>query len=58
VVISFNNKSVLLRKIFAYNNSKYESILDDPKSKLGKILSNFITSLVILFAFVFVFESV
>ncbi len=48
----------LKNKIFGYNNSKYENILDDPKSKIGQFLSNFITSLVVLFAFIFVFESI
>lgn len=40
-----------------YNKKKYENILDDPHNKIWVFLSNFITFLIILFAFVISFES-
>jgi hypothetical protein len=45
-----------LKKIFKYNH-KYENILEDPNSKTGRFLKNFITFLIILFAFVLSFET-
>lgn len=45
-------------KYFSYNQEKYENILDDPNNIFWVWLSNFITFLVILFAWVFVFESI
>lgn len=47
-----------LKKLFDYDNSKYENILDDPNSKLGSFLDDFILSLVIIFPLVLIFESI
>lgn len=47
-----------IKNIFKYDTKKYENILDDPNSKLWRILSKFITYLIIIFAFVISFESV
>jgi hypothetical protein len=47
-----------LKKIFKYDKSKYENILDDPSSKLGNFLDTFILSLVLIFPLVLIFESI
>lgn len=48
----------MFKDIFSFDKEKYENMLDDPNSKWGKILDNFITFLVIIFPFVFIFESI
>ena len=40
-----------------YNKEKYDNILDDPSSKLGKTANTFVLSLVILSVIVLIFES-
>lgn len=47
-----------IKKLFYYDKSKYENILDDPNSKIGSFLDDFILLLVILFPIVLVFESI
>ncbi len=47
-----------LKNLFYYDKSKYENILDDPNSKLGSFLDDFILVLVILFPMVLIFESI
>ena len=50
----------MLKKHFEgynYDNKKYENILDDPKSRIGVFLDNFILSIVIIFPFILMLES-
>jgi len=47
-----------LKKLFKYDKSRYENILDDPSSKLGNFLDTFILSLVLIFPLVLIFESI
>lgn len=47
-----------IRQLSFYNRVEYENMLDDPHSKMGNFLDSLILSLVILFPFVLIFESI
>ena len=43
---------------FSYNRDKYDNILDDPNSKVGRFMDKLILTLVIVFPFALTLESV